>query len=90
MSCPDCFRGGVHEGTPVGKETKIHNLPVYVSSPPEGTTPKGIVVFIPDAFGWRFGNNRLLADKYAKRAEVLVYMPDFMNGISYPFIFTPP
>ncbi|KUJ18045.1 alpha/beta-hydrolase [Mollisia scopiformis] len=84
MSCPDCFRGGVHEGDPVGSTTTIHGLPVYVSNPPEGATPKGIVVFIPDAFGWEFGNNRLLADKYAKRAGVVVYLPDFMAGSAMP------
>jgi len=82
--CADCFRGDVHDGTPEGTTTTLHGLPTYVANPPQGTTPKGIVVFIPDAFGWEFVNNRLLCDKYAKRAGVIVYLPDFMAGHSMP------
>lgn len=81
MSCPACFSGQVHEQTVTGKETTIHGLPTYVSEPAEGVTPKGIVVIITDAFGWKFINNRGLADRYAKHGQFLVYMPDFMNGM---------
>jgi dienelactone hydrolase len=79
MSCPDCFSGTVHLGTPTGTITKIHDLPVYVAKPRDGSIPKGLIVMIPDAFGWDFVNNRLLCDKYAERG-FLVYLPDFMNG----------
>jgi dienelactone hydrolase len=82
--CADCFRGDVHDGTPTGTVTTIHGRPTYVANPPEGTTPKGIVVFIPDAFGWEFVNNRLLCDKYAQRASAIVYLPDFMGGHAMP------
>lgn len=77
MSCPDCFKGHIHPGTPSGTVTALHGLPTYVASPVG--TPKGILVFIPDAFGWQFLNNQLLADNYAK-AGFLVYLPDFMDG----------
>ena len=80
MSCPDCFKGTIHIGNPSGTVETIHGLPVYVTEPAEGITPKGIVVYIPDAFGWDFVNNRILADHYAKRGEFLVYVPDFMGG----------
>lgn len=83
MSCPDCFRGGVSSSHPTGKEATIHGFPTYVAQPDEGVMPKGIVVFITDAFGWDFVNNRVLADHYAKRGELLVYIPDFMNGSSF-------
>ncbi len=73
--CPD-------EGTPAGKEDTIHGLPTYVTEPPDGTAPKGVVVVIPDAFGWKLNNNRILADQYAKRIGVIVYLPDFMNGMA--------
>ena len=36
-------------------------------------------MFIPDAFGWDFPNNRLLADGYA-RDGFLTYLPEFMAG----------
>lgn len=83
MSCPDCFRGSIHEGNPRGEVTKIHGLDTYVSRPPDGAQPRGVVVIIPDAFGWEFGNIRLLADSYAEKGKFLVYLPDFMNGRSF-------
>lgn len=80
MSCPDCFKGSVHEGTPVGKLEEIHGLNTYVSLPKSGIPPKGIIVIIPDAFGIEFVNNRLLADHYAEKGDYKVYLPDFMAG----------
>lgn len=70
----------MHLGSPTGTMKNIHGLPTYVANPPEGVTPIGIIVYIPDAFGWQFVNNRILADHYAKRGNFLVYLPDFMNG----------
>ncbi|CAJ2505782.1 Uu.00g131760.m01.CDS01 [Anthostomella pinea] len=84
MSCPDCFKGGVHEGTPSGITTRLHGLDTYVAEPASGRPPKGIIVVIPDAFGWEFVNIRLMADGYAKKQDYRVYAPDFMNGNSAP------
>ncbi|KXJ85887.1 Alpha/Beta hydrolase protein [Microdochium bolleyi] len=84
MACPDCFRGGVTLEHPKGAETRIHGLDTYVAQPPSGTTPKGVIVYIADAFGWRFPNNRVLADHYAQRGGYLVYVPDFMGGGAIP------
>lgn len=80
LPCPDCFKGTKHIGNPWGTTVIIHGIPTYIVSPPDGVTPKGIVVHITDAFGWEFVNNRNLCDHYAERGEFLVYMPDFMNG----------
>jgi dienelactone hydrolase len=80
--CPDCFSGSIHTDTPTGTTTTIHGLPTYVAEPENGAVPKGIIVFITDAFGWEFINNRLLCDRYAKKGGFLVYCPDFMNGES--------
>jgi hypothetical protein len=84
MSCQDCFKGHIHPATPSGSITTIHGLPVYVAKP--AGTPKGVIVYIPDIFGWKFVNNRLLADKYAANGGFLVYLPDFMAG-SFPSSF---
>ncbi|OAA59395.1 Dienelactone hydrolase [Cordyceps fumosorosea ARSEF 2679] len=84
MACADCFRGNIHEGTPKGEVSHVHGLPTYISRPPSGTASRGIVVIIPDAFGWEFGNNRLLADNYARKGGFTVYLPDFMNGHAAP------
>ncbi|KAI1750235.1 dienelactone hydrolase family protein [Xylaria castorea] len=80
MSCPACFAGGVHDGTPTGTVTKMHGLDVYVAEPASGSPPKGIIVLIPDIFGWAFVNIRLMADSVAKKKDYRVYVPDFMNG----------
>lgn len=80
MPCPDCFRGGTTPEQPTGTVTTIHGLPTYVARPPGDVTPRGLVVFIPDAFGWDCANSRVLSDHYASKACCLVYLPDFMNG----------
>ncbi len=80
MSCPDCFAGHVHDGTPKGTVEKLHGLDTYVSKPPEGKTAKGIIIIVSDAFGMPFINNKLLADHYAEKGNFLVYLPDFMKG----------
>lgn len=51
MACKDCVSGTLHEGTPAGRVETVHGLATYVTEPPNGATPKGIVVIIPDAFG---------------------------------------
>jgi dienelactone hydrolase len=80
MSCQDWFKGTVHEGQPRGRVIKLHGLDTYVSEPTNGRTVKGIIVVIPDAFGWVFVNNKLLADHYADKGDYRVYLPDFMAG----------
>ncbi|KAI1157671.1 dienelactone hydrolase family protein [Nemania serpens] len=84
MSCPDCFSGAVHEGKPTGTVTKLHGLDVYVAEPASGNPPKGIIVLIPDIFGWAFVNIRLMADGFAKKKDYRVYAPEFMNGNAAP------
>ncbi|KZF24400.1 hypothetical protein L228DRAFT_266743 [Xylona heveae TC161] len=84
MSCPDCFRGSVHEGTPKGQVTKVHGLDAYVAEPTSGAPVKGIIVILPDAFGWEFVNLRLLADGYAETGGYKVYLPEFMDGYAAP------
>ncbi|KAI1875664.1 uncharacterized protein JN550_001950 [Neoarthrinium moseri] len=79
--CPDCFTGTLRgDAVLTGTVEQIHGLPVYVARPGGGVEPKGLVVIISDGFGWELKNTRALADNYAKRAELLVYLPDFMNG----------
>ncbi|KAI1348533.1 dienelactone hydrolase family protein [Xylaria sp. FL0043] len=84
MSCPACYSGAVHDGTPTGTVTKLHDLDVYIAEPASGNPPKGIVVLIPDIFGWDFVNIRLMADSFAKKKDYRVYVPDFMKGNAAP------
>jgi len=58
----------------------IGELPTYVARPETGTAPLGVVVIIPDAFGWELLNTRALADAYAQRIPAVVMVPEFMDG----------
>lgn len=72
-----CATGSLHTGTPTGRIEKVHGLDCYVADAPG--TPKGIIVIIPDAFGWTLPNNRILADDYAANG-FKVYLPELMEG----------
>lgn len=82
MSCPECYSGSVHDGKPRGTITELHGLKTYVSEPTDGRASKATIVILPDAFGWDFVNNRLLADHYADKGAYKVYLPDLMLGAS--------
>ncbi|KAL8802150.1 MAG: hypothetical protein Q9182_004016 [Xanthomendoza sp. 2 TL-2023] len=84
LPCEDCASGYPHTGETRGRVETLHGLPTYITEPPSGAPPKGIIVMIPDAFGWEWSNNRLLCDTYASRAQCLVYLPEFQNGHHLP------
>ncbi|KAJ5502307.1 Dienelactone hydrolase [Penicillium fimorum] len=84
MSCPDCFSGHVHQGTPRGEVTSLHGLLAYTTKPLNDVPHRGIIIIVPDAFGWEFVNNRILADNYAEKGKYLIYLPEFMNGHAAP------
>ncbi|KAK0657745.1 Alpha/Beta hydrolase protein [Cercophora newfieldiana] len=88
MACADCFTGTLRgDITPSGREETIHSLPTYIATPPDGTTPLGIVVILADAFGYKLLNTRALADAYARRVPCIVYVPDVMGGNAPPQSF---
>ncbi|CDO76700.1 hypothetical protein BN946_scf184975.g9 [Trametes cinnabarina] len=80
MSCPDCVSGSVHAGTPQGSEAKVGGIDAYVVGDADS---QRVIVFGCDVFGWRFVNNRLLADEYASHGFRVV-VPDFFNGWELP------
>ncbi|EHK16185.1 uncharacterized protein TRIVIDRAFT_39931 [Trichoderma virens Gv29-8] len=84
MSCPSCFSGHAKSLVPTGRVELLHGRNTYISEPGEGVAVFGIVVIVPDAFGWEFPNNRLLADEYARQGSLRVYLPDFMDGAAAP------
>ncbi|KAI1504805.1 putative hydrolase, partial [Biscogniauxia marginata] len=75
-----CVTGFNWDGTPEGHETKLGETNVYVS----GSNPDAAVLIVHDIFGWKFPNIRLLADHYAKEADVTAYAPDFFGGEVLP------
>lgn len=81
MSCPDCFKGGVHDhGTPTGKEESLYGKRCYVATAPSTSTSESAILFLTDAFGLELVNNKLLADKYAAQTGFKVIMPDIIPG----------
>jgi dienelactone hydrolase len=86
MSCPDCFKGAIHDGQPAGREETIHGVRTYVagtfshvSSPSQPT-----IIFITDAFGFNLPNSKLLADYYASKTGFPVLVPDIIPGGGVP------
>lgn len=73
-----CATGSLHTGTPTGRVEKVHGLDCYIADAPNGSS-KGVIVIIPDAFGWELPNNRILADDYAKNG-FKVLLPEFQAG----------
>ncbi|KAI4845886.1 hypothetical protein E4T44_05371 [Aureobasidium sp. EXF-8845] len=86
MSFPKqcCASGALHTGTPTGTVSQLHGLPVYICPPPSNKPPKGIIVILPDIFGWTLPNTRILADNFAAKGDFLVMLPDFMDGNVFP------
>lgn len=81
MSCPDCFKGAVHQhGTPTGHEETLYGKKCYVAHAPATSTSTSAIFFITDAFGLSLINNKLLADKYASQTGFKVVVPDIIPG----------
>lgn len=80
--CKECVEGFLWTGEPAGEETSLGTLPAYVAKP-DAAAPAlatSAVLFIHDAFGWKYPNNRLLCDMLAKATGCHVYLPDFYSG----------
>ncbi|KAI4188323.1 MAG: hypothetical protein LQ346_005335 [Caloplaca aetnensis] len=72
-----CISGFAWNGKPQGREEKLGKHNTYVA----GSADSGVaILFLHDIFGWKFGNNRLLADHFAKEVGATVYLPDFFDG----------
>jgi len=76
---PECCRTFfLMTGEPTGIEITIGGIPTYVARPENKS--KNALLFITDIFGWKFVNNRLLADQFAKLGGFNVFVPDFFQG----------
>ncbi|CAI6341819.1 unnamed protein product [Periconia digitata] len=90
MSSQCCISGFKWDGAPTGHDTTLGDLNAYMAkaTTTTSTTNSGeddvAVLFIHDAFGWTFVNERLLCDSYAEEIGATVYMPDFFAGEVIP------
>ncbi|CAK7242704.1 MAG: hypothetical protein STHCBS139747_004202 [Sporothrix thermara] len=73
-----CVKGFQWEGKPEGRTTKIAGgrFDTYVA----GNNPDAAVLIIHDIYGWTRVNARLMADHYAREANVTAFVPDFFDG----------
>ncbi|PGH31415.1 esterase/lipase [[Emmonsia] crescens] len=76
-----CVKGFEWDGAPTGRVGKLGKNDVYIA----GDNPDVAVMIIHDLFGWTFPNLRILADHYAREANVTVYLPDFFGGLVLSF-----
>ncbi|KIK97069.1 hypothetical protein PAXRUDRAFT_767450 [Paxillus rubicundulus Ve08.2h10] len=81
MSCPDCNRGSILEGTPSGTITKVDRVEAYfVSGAPSDASKGFAVVLLTDAFGLALVNSKIIADEISKELACDVWVPDLFNG----------
>lgn len=82
MSCPDCFKGAVHDhaGEAQGSMERMHGYPCYIASAPSTSQSKSTIIFLCDAFGLNLINNKLLCDRYAAETGFRVIAPDIIPG----------
>jgi len=77
MSCPDCFKGAVHDhAEPKGTIETVYGRKTYIAGEPGTTTSKSAILYLPDAFSLKLVNNKLLADRYAAGTGCRVLIPD--------------
>ncbi|KIX92103.1 uncharacterized protein Z520_12187 [Fonsecaea multimorphosa CBS 102226] len=85
MSCPDCFRGAVHDHSePTGKIETVHGITTYVAGGSDPSRSKSAIIYLPDAFSLKLVNNKILADKYASVTGCKVLIPDVVYSGGMP------
>ncbi|KIK44354.1 hypothetical protein CY34DRAFT_23111 [Suillus luteus UH-Slu-Lm8-n1] len=82
MSCPDCNRGSILEGKPMGSFTEIDGVKTYLTSTGDANARKGgrAIILLSDGFGLPLVNSHLLADKFSKELSCDVWIPDLFDG----------
>ncbi|KAN0087704.1 Dienelactone hydrolase [Tylopilus felleus] len=81
MSCPDCVRGSILDGTPSGTIKKVDNVDAYFVTGASEQQPKTFgVVILTDAFGLEMVNSKLIADRIANELACNVWVPDLFDG----------
>ena len=85
MSCPDCFRGVIHDySEPLGREEVLHGVRTYIAGRSDSAASTSTIIFITDAFGFNLVNSKLLADFLAEKSGFRVLVPDVVPGGGVP------
>jgi dienelactone hydrolase len=81
--CKACISGVTHEGTPLGQESEIAGVRVYIGTPTVDYPKDKVLLFLTDVFGIELNNNKLLVDDYAKNGFKTILL-DYLNNDSIP------
>ncbi|KAI0044409.1 dienelactone hydrolase endo-1-3,1,4-beta-D-glucanase [Auriscalpium vulgare] len=81
MSCENCYKGHLLPGQPRGQLVDgAYFSPAVATNTLQSAAPKKAVVLLTDIFGLSIPNPRLMADAFAERLGVDVWVPDVFNG----------
>ncbi|KAG2089648.1 hypothetical protein BD769DRAFT_1679878 [Suillus cothurnatus] len=81
--CKDCIQGVCHEGEPLGTLETIDSVACYIATPTVDYAKDKVILFLPDTFGIKLINAKLLADDFAKHSFKIVAI-DYFNGGGLP------
>jgi len=81
--CKHCVSGVTHEGTPEGKIETINGIESYIATPSTDYPKDKAILFLTDAFGIPFNNNKLIVDAFARNGYKTI-IPDLFNGDAIP------
>lgn len=87
MSCPDCFKGSVHDhAEPTGHFEILYGWKTYITG---DANAKSAILYLPDAFGLRLVNNKILAGNLS---FILIYYPilTWFGALRYAFRYFNP
>ncbi|CAH0032831.1 unnamed protein product [Clonostachys rhizophaga] len=79
MSCPDCFRGFIHNyAEPTGSERLLYGVRTYCAGSQEQQASSSTIIIFTDVFGLNLVNNKLVADYFASETGYTVLVPDLV------------
>jgi dienelactone hydrolase len=58
----------------------LHGISTYIAGGSDSSKSKSTIIYLPDAFGLKLVNNKLLADTYARRTGCRVLIPDVLRN----------
>ncbi|GAA6016104.1 hypothetical protein JCM8202_005411 [Rhodotorula sphaerocarpa] len=78
-SCPACFQGHKLDGTPKGTMEELGDLKYYYAAGSPEQKDKAIVMGT-DIFGLGIPNCKIIADWFAEKTGMPVFVPDLLEG----------
>ncbi|KAI0317783.1 dienelactone hydrolase endo-1-3,1,4-beta-D-glucanase [Amylostereum chailletii] len=80
MSCDNCRKGSALPGTPIGAIIDDAYYSPAPSSPGSDAPSKSAMILLMDAFGFDLDNPKIMADTFAQKLGMDVWVPDIFDG----------